>query len=201
MQDALFKSMSQQAEQACQANLSKAKSEAETIVANARVQAKRKHDETVQRLEAELNRAQAHARHMAQIAVERDTLSAKHAIAEDVLARSRQALADLAQSDAFAPVLEGLLATVIDACKQERGSLDGMTVYVPNKHVAHIQNWLSQRGEGNVPVAADVSLSDGAAIQDAAQTYRVSHTLSGRLERLENKARSAALSKLFGGTV
>jgi len=195
----LAETITRQADQACQANLESAKAEKAAILDHARKASEKRRDDVLKSLAGNLAAQSEQARAMAQIAAERETISTRQGLTEEVLSQAKARIRQIAESDAFGPVLEGLSAQVLDACNADTGELTGVTVLVPPRHVDRIRTFLSNNGNGNVPVRAEADLLDGAAVQDDAQTFRISHTLSGRYERLENAARAISLKKLFGG--
>jgi vacuolar-type H+-ATPase subunit E/Vma4 len=195
----LAETITRQADQTCQANLERAKAEKAALLEQAKKAAEKRRDDVLKSLRANLAAQSAQAHAMAEIAAERETISMRQGLAEEVLSQAKSRIDQLAQSDAFGPILEGLSAQVLDACKSELGELSGVTVLVPPRHVDRIRTFLSSSSYGNVPVRGDEALLDGAAVQDDAQTFRISHTLTGRYERLENAARAISLKKLFGG--
>lgn len=194
----LFDTMAQETAQACQNRVANARVESESIHAHARSEIEKSRAETLKAVHDEIERQARRAHTIAEMNAARDAVAVRHQVAEEVLAHVGEELSRRTTSAVFSSVLEGLLSEVLDECRRERGDLNNLVVLVPEKHVSHIQSWLQARDQESLAVEGAPYLQDGAAVQDRERTFRISHTLSGRFENMENEARALCLMRLFG---
>jgi len=189
----LFDTMRRQNQAECDARLSDARRAAEEVLAAARRQAETRDAETRTALKGELEHLSRHNRMIAEAEAEKATLAMENDVVEEILAGVRGALADLANSAQFGPVVEALLAEVMD------GAESGVVVLAPPKYVELCRTWLKSHGRAEVPVEPSQDVWDGVAIQDPRKSYRVTNTLSSRASKLEGEARRHCMTTLFAG--
>ncbi len=145
-------------------------------------------------LDAELAGAHERAVERAQAEANMVVKTTRDQIADGLLERVRQDLAALANSEQMRDVIGKLLREVLGEAPQ------GGTVLAPPAHADFVREQVQQQGRGDLQVEAHPRLSDGVAVQDARQTYRVTNSLSSRYARLERQARRHAMQRLFGHT-
>lgn len=196
---ALVETMARSAAQAAEESLARGRAESEAIRSQARAANDRRRAQSLAETQADIDRLAARARMILEQNAQRDALSIQHRVAEEVLARGRQEIQRLAGEPDFGPVLEDLAASVLAEAEREHGGLDGLVVLAPPAHLDRIRKWVSGRGYAGLTVEPSAGLLDGVAVQDAARTFRISHTLAGRFDKLENEIRALCLTRLFGG--
>jgi vacuolar-type H+-ATPase subunit E/Vma4 len=189
----LFDTMRRQTQAECDARLADARRAAEEVLAVARRQADAREAETRNAITAELDHLARHGRMIAEAEAEKATLAMENDVVEEILAGVRASLDRLAKSAEFGPVVEALLAEVMD------GTDPGMVVLAPAAHVDLCRRWLQSHGYAAVPVEASSDVWDGVAIQDPQKSYRVTNTLSSRAAKLEGEARRHCMTTLFAG--
>ena len=189
----LLELMSQQAEAQRSAITATGKAEAERINTQAQQEGAASRERSLRAAEAELTAAAQRGRERAEAEAHMLVLTTKDTIASEILDAAVAALAQLTSGPAFTPVLERLLAEVLE------GTAGDIVVLAPPSYVDTVKSWLEANGRGGLEVVATSSLKDGVAIQDAAKTYRVTNTLSARFARQEGALRKLCLQQLFGG--
>jgi len=189
----LLELMTQQAEAQRGEIVSQAKAEAGRIDAHARTEAADARERALRAAEADLAAAAQRGRERAEAEAHMLVLTTKDTIASEILGAAEAELARIASGADFKPVLEQLLAEVLD------GAASDVVVLAPQAQVDTVKAWLEANGRAGTEVLATPGLSDGVAIQDAAQTYRVTNTLSARFARQEGALRKLCLQQLFGG--
>ena len=177
---ALFETMTRQVEAESADHLAKARADAERIMADARTAAAASREATLAASRAEVDRL--------------DTLWKQKAQAESVLAKVREDIARLASGAEFQPVLTQLLEELIPAISGEKD----VELLTAETHAGQVRQWLSGHGHAGMDVKASSQFWDGVAGQNRGQTWRVSNTLRGRFERLEQTARKHCMTALFG---
>lgn len=150
-----------------------------------------RHRAAVAAARAELDEAAQHAQQLARIEAEKVAWAGQHKVAEDVLARVRDELDRLVESEAFAPVVEALLKELLAGMRGE------MVVLAPPRHAEQCRLWLREQGVDGATLESCPSLRDGVAVQDCEQTFRISNTLSGRLAKLEPTVRKLCAERLL----
>jgi vacuolar-type H+-ATPase subunit E/Vma4 len=192
MSGGLFDSMSAQVSQECEAEIARAREEAEAIIAAARDRCAVKREEILRHVRGEIAIEDRRAHLMAQAEADREVMSLHKSVKDDVLANAAAELQRIAESTEFGDIVEKLLAEAVTAT-------DGaFVVLAPLSQVSRCESWLKANGHSGVTVHAEAGLTDGIAVQDPAQTYRITNTLSSRLRLLDSEARKHCMSRLFG---
>lgn len=189
----LLELMSAQAQARCDELLARAREEADAIVREARDQCAAERGAALASLDAELAEAERKARERAEAAAHMAMLTAKDAITDEVLQSVLENLVRLAESPSFVPVLERLLDELLD------GAPGDAVVLTHPKHLDTVRAWLGRTGRAGMQTAPLAALTDGAAIQDVARTYRTTNSLRTRFAINEGKARKRCMQRLFGG--
>lgn len=184
--------MAQEVNAYCDRRRSEARQEAERILADGRRVADQEYARGIEATQAEIDRADRRERQRLNAETEKAALAVQHKVVEEVLGEARAELLRLAESDEFGPVLETLLDEILQATPGE-----GLVVLVPPAHADRIRGWLQSRGRSDLEVRPAPALKDGAAVQDARQTFRVSNTLTGRLKVVLDEARKHCHARLF----
>jgi vacuolar-type H+-ATPase subunit E/Vma4 len=191
---ALFETMTRQVEAECAGHLAKARAEAERILADARAKAAASREAALANARAEVQRLDTLWKQKAEAETVRLELTMEKDAVEAVLAEVRAQVARLASSAEFSAVLSRLLSELMPAVP---GGGD-VELVGPPAHVEHIRRWLSGHGAQGITVKESDQFRDGVAAQDRRQTWRISNTLHGRFERLEQAARKHCMTSLFG---
>lgn len=185
--------MAQQAEAQRAAITAAGKSEAEGVTRNAQQEGAASRERSLRAAEAELTAAAKRGRERAEAEAHMLVLTTKDTIASEILDAAQAELGRVASGPGFVPVLERLLAEVLD------GAGSDIVVLAPPAHVDAVKSWLDANGRGGLEVVPTPSLKDGVAVQDAAKTYRITNTLTARFDRQEGALRKVCLQQLFGG--
>lgn len=185
--------MTQQADAERAEVVANAQAEAERIAAKARDEGTATRERALRTAEAELSAAAQRGRERAEAEAHMLVLTTKDTIASEILSDAQAELAKVSSGPEFTPVLESLLAEVLE------GAGDDVVVLAPTAHVDTVKAWLEANGRGGLAVQPSPALKDGVAIQDAAKSYRVTNTLSTRFDRQESALRKLCLQQLFGG--
>jgi len=185
--------MTQQADAQRAEIVAAAQAEAARIDASARAEASDARERALRQAEADLSAAAQRGRERAEAEAHMLVLTTKDTIASEILGAAEAELAKIASGPGFASVLEQLLAEVLE------GAPEQVVVLAPQAHADAVKAWLEANGRGGAEVVATSALSDGVAIQDAGQTWRVTNTLSARFARQEGALRKSCIQQLFGG--
>lgn len=185
--------MTQQADAERAEIVANAEAEAQRIAAKAREEGQAARERALRNAEAELSAAAQRGRERAEAEAHMLVLTTKDTIASEILADAQAALAKIGSGPDFKPVLESLLAEVLE------GAGEDVVVLAPPAHLDTVKAWLEANGRGGLAVEAAPSLKDGVAIQDASKSYRVTNTLATRFVRQESALRKLCLQQLFGG--
>ena len=188
----LLELMTEEASAKREAVLVRAREDAEAIREAARARAAGRRREAVDALRAELDAQAIRDRDRAEASAQMKAQATKEMVAEEVLGAAAEELQRLAHQPAFEPVLEKLLEELL------AGAPDGVVVLVPAGYEDKVFTWLTGRGKANLNVEVDPELVDGVALRDLRGRFRVSNTLSLRLNKVESAARSACVAALFG---
>lgn len=191
---ALFETMAQQVAQQCDQRRSEANREAERIRAEGRGTADQRYESGLAVVKAELDAADRRVRHQVAVEAEKSKLAAQHQVVEEVLAQVKQEIGRMASSADFGSILEALLEEILGVVSGQ-----GLVVLSPPAHVDRLRQRLAETGRDGVAVVAYPALTDGVAVQDERRSYRISNTLSGRLNVVSNDARKLCQNRLFGG--
>jgi vacuolar-type H+-ATPase subunit E/Vma4 len=191
---ALFATMTRQVEAESADHLAKARADAERILADARAKAAASREATLAAARAEVDRLDTLWKQKAQAESTRLELAMENDAVEAVLAKVREDVTRLAAGAEFQQILSRLLEQLMPAISGEKD----VELLGDEKQLAHIRQWLSSHGHGSLDVKASGQFWDGVAAQDRRQTWRVSNTLRGRFERLEQAARKHCMTALFG---
>lgn len=194
-QSSLFDTMTAQVEAQCEENLARARAEADRILADADAEASAARDRMLKATQAEIDTLDDRSRQKAEAEAAKAKLEMRNDIVEMVMAKVRAEVESIVAGSNFPAILDALLTTLVGNAELRNGSV----VLAPEAHVAHVQQWLSSHGHDGVPVEGSRVTWDGVAIQDEAQTYRISNTLTGRYTRVESEARRHCMVSLFGG--
>ncbi len=190
---ALFDSMAQQVAQTVEKRLADARQEADRIRAEGQRTAEELYTRGMESARAEIEAADRRTRQQVSSEAEKNRLAAQHQVVEEVLEEVRRELARRADSPGFVSVLEALLAEIL-----EQETRNDLVVLAPAAHVDAVRSWLEQTGRGGLTVEPWPDVVDGVAVQDPRRTFRISNTLSGRLEIVINHARKLCQDRLFG---
>lgn len=191
---ALFETMARQVAQQCEERRSEALREAERIRSEGRRVAEQRYEAGLAAVKAELDAADRRVRHQVEVEAEKSKLAAQHQVVEEVLAQVREEVKRLASSDELGTILEALLDEVLHEVSGQ-----DLVVLAPPAHVERLRQKLAETGRGHIEVRPFAALTDGVAVQDARRSFRVSNTLSGRLNVVANDARKLCQNRLFGG--
>ncbi len=186
--------MAQQVQADCDEHLAQARAEADRIMADARAKAEASREAALADARAEKERLDALWKQKAEAESIRLELAMKNEAVKAVLAEVQAGIRRLVDSPDFTGVLDRLLDELMDAA----GDQGDIVVLGPPAQADHIKQWLADHGKQNVPVEGSQELWDGVAVQDPAKTYRISNTLTGRFERVEQDARKHCMTALFG---
>ena len=189
---ALLDIMTKQVEAERDEIISRANAEAARIRENAESRAAQKRTQTLAALDTELEAQAKRSRERAEAAAEMVALTTKDTVTDELLDEVRAELKRIAASPEFKDVLSALLAELM-ADAPESG-----IVRVPPAHADHCREWLESNGRGGMTVEPSAQVSDGVAVEDEAQTFRVTNTLTTRFERLESSLRRYCIQELFG---
>ena len=192
MGSALLETMTAQVTEECEANIAAAQEEAAAIKSEAETRAASQRETVEAVTEAEMTRLDDRYRQMAQAEASRADLVVKNDTVRAVMDKVNAEIRATVSSGRFPAVLEALLGSLRDEIRE------GLVVLGPEAHLDHIRGWLSNNGFTGVSVEASADLWDGVAVQDAARTYRISNTLTGRFGRVEQEARRVCMLSLFG---
>lgn len=191
---ALFETMAQQVAQQCEERRSDALREAERIRSEGRRIAEQRYEAGLAAVKAELDAADRRVRHQVEVEAEKSKLAAQHQVVEEVLAQVREEIKRLASSDEFGAILEALLDEVLHEVSGQ-----DLVVLAPPDHAERLRQKLAETGRGHIEVRPFAALTDGVAVQDTRRSFRISNTLSGRLNVVANDARKLCQNRLFGG--
>lgn len=189
----LFETLRRQAQAECDNRLAAAHQTAEQIAAKARSQADARRANAEKALQTELDHLTEHGRMLADAEAEKASLAMQNDVVEEVLESVGAALERLAHSADFGPVLELLLAEVMD------GANSGVVVLAPPAHVDTCRRWLESHGRASAAVEPSPEVTDGVAIQDARKSYRITNSLTSRAAKLKAEARKYCMKILFRG--
>ncbi len=173
--------------------LAEARRQADAIIEGARADAEAKRQETLAEIEAELRDIAERERALVKAETDKAAMSVEDQVAEDALAKVRQELKAVAESPRFPGILEGLLHELLQDAPPD------VKVIAPEAHAGHVQDWLTENGYTGIEVEGAAWLVDGAALEDPKRSYRITNTLTGRFEKLQNQARRLCMKRLFGG--
>ncbi|MFP6616138.1 MAG: V-type ATP synthase subunit E [Candidatus Hydrogenedentota bacterium] len=192
MGSALLETMTAQVTEECDGNRAAAQQEADAIQAEADRKSAAQREATQSATDAEMDRLDERWRQMAHAEASRASLMAKNDAVKAIMQKVESEIRRIVESDEFPAILDALLVSLAT-------EIEGEVVLIgPESHVAHIESWLSSNGHDGIKVEGSNEFWDGVAIQDPAQTYRISNTLSGRYGRVEQEARRLCMIKLFG---
>jgi len=189
---ALLETMTAQAMEECDSTRNTAQQEADAILADAKAQSQAQRES----VEAQVTREMAHLDErwgqMAHAEASRADLTVKNDSVTAVLASVQAEIRRIVSSPDFGGILDALLASLMQAADGE------IVVLGPEAHLDSVKKWLAGNGHANVKVVASPEIWDGVAIQDPGRKYRVSNTLTGRYQRIEETARKRCMSAMFG---
>lgn len=192
MGSALLETMTAQVTEECDGNRAAAQQEAEAIQAEADRKSAAQREATQSATDAEMDRLDARWRQMAHAEASRANLVAKNDAVKAVMQKVESEISRIVEGDDFPAILDALLASLAT-------EIDGDVVLIgPEGHIDHIKSWLASNGHDGIGVEASTEFWDGVALQDPAQTYRISNTLTGRYGRVEQEARRLCTIQLFG---
>ncbi len=176
----------------CEAKLLSAREQAARVRDAARERAKQRRADLIAAVEAEISEADRRSRERAEAEAEMVLLTTKDTITDEILAKVRKELEATASSSDFPSVLGALLKELMPEAPPSG------VVLVPSAHEAYCREWLSNNGYGGMTVVARKDVVDGVAVQDAAQTFRVTNTLGTRFQQMEASLRKYCVTELFG---
>lgn len=192
MGSALLETMTAQVTEECEGNRAAAQQEADAIQAEAERKSAAQREATQSAIDAEMDRLDERWRQMAHAEASRADLVVKNDAVKAVMKKVESEIRRIVESNEFPAVLEALLASLAT-------EIQGDVVLIgPEGHADHIKAWLSSNGHAGVAVETSADLWDGVALQDPAQTYRISNTLTGRYGRVEQDARRLCMVNMFG---
>lgn len=191
----LFETMSAQIEAECGEHRAAAQAEADRIASEARAKADAARTAALAAAQAERDRLDSLWRQKGEAERIRLELAMKNDAVEAVLAEARAEIARAVASPEFGDVLDKLLAELMEEAP-ESGDLK---VLAPPKYTDRVSSWLSENGRAGVDVEASQAFEDGVAVQDPGRTFRISNTLSGRFELMEQDIRKQCMTTLFDG--
>ena len=192
MGSALLETMTAQVTEECDGNRATAQQEADAIKAEAESKSAARREATQSATDAEMKRLDERWRQMAHAEASRADLMVKNDAVIAVMKKVESEIHRIVDSGEFPAVLDALLASLAT-------EIQGDVVLIgPEGHVDHIKSWLSSNGHDGIAVEGSADFWDGVAIQDPAQTYRISNTLTGRYGRVEQDARRLCMINLFG---
>ncbi len=191
MEAALIATLEAKASSECESKAAEAERQANAIVAAAQAQVEEQRKAAVARESDSLAFQERRAKLVAESEADREGLAMQQAVVDQALDAARSEFSRLASSADFAPMIESLLASAMEAAPEEA------TVIVPTAQLERCQGWLKSNGHARATVQGSNTLTDGVSVQDSNQTYRVIHTLSSRYEKLEREARKRSLQILF----
>lgn len=176
----------------CDAKLEAARANAERITSESRTRADKRRADLLAAVEQEVTDLKRRSRERVEAETEMVILTTKDTVTDELLGRVRKELAGRAASTDFSDVLSAFLAELMP-----QAPADGV-VLVPAAHEAHCRQWLADNGHGDMEVQPRKELTDGVAVQDKAQTFRITNTLSARFQQLEAQLRKYCVAELFG---
>lgn len=176
----------------CEAKLTAAREQAARVRDEARARAAQRRADLLATVEAEKAELDRRSRERAEAESEMVLLTTKDTVTDEILGRVRAELASVSNGPQFPAILEQLLTELLPEAPE------GGVVLVPVAHEAHCRAWLANNGHGALEVEARRELTDGVAVQDKAQTFRITNTLSTRFEQLEPSLRKHCVTELFG---
>jgi vacuolar-type H+-ATPase subunit E/Vma4 len=189
---ALLETMTAQVMEKCESTRSAAQQEADVILADAKAQGQAQRESVEAQLAREMDHLDERWEQMAHAEASRADLTVKNDAVSAVLDVVQTEIRRIVSSSEFGTVLDALLTSLMQAADGD------IVVLGPESHLDRVKKWLADNGHGGVKVEASPEMWDGVAIQDPAQTYRVSNTLSGRYHRIEETARKQCMSTMFG---
>lgn len=176
----------------CEAKLSAAREQAAQLRDEARARAAKRRDDLMAAVEAEKAELDRRSKERAEAESEMVLLTTKDTVTDEILGRVKAELTAVANGPQFPAILEQLLTELLPEAPK------GGVVLVPAPHEAHCREWLANNGHAGLEVQPRRDLTDGVAVQDKAQTFRVTNTLSTRFEQLEASLRKYCVTELFG---
>ena len=188
----LLDTMTAQVVAECDSNLSDARIEADTILADARSQSQAQRDAVQAATAREMEHLDERWKQMAHAEASRADLVVKSDAVNAVLDSAQAEVRALVNSNRFGNVIDALLESLM---KEVVGDV---VVVGPATHKDHVKLWLANNGHASVAVESSPEMWDGVAIQDLECTYRISNTLTGRYHRIENSARKHCMVTMFG---
>jgi vacuolar-type H+-ATPase subunit E/Vma4 len=190
----LFETMTRQVEAECAGHLAKARAEAERILADARAKAVTSRDATLATARAEVDRLDVLWKQKTEAESVRLELAMENDAVEAVLEKVRAEMTRVAAG----PEFPGLLSRLLDELIPAIPSGDDVELLGPAAHIEHIRQLIGTRGKQRIEVKASDQFQDGVAAQDRARTWRISNTLHGRFQHMEQAARKHCMTTLFG---
>jgi vacuolar-type H+-ATPase subunit E/Vma4 len=174
--------------------LKAAHAEADRIMAQARheMDALRLKTQAAAHVDAERMRVQRLAQ--AERQAEKELLTLRDRVVEDVLNQARQQAIDVADTSEFEPILKALLSEVV------RDAPNEAIVEVPPAYEQKCREQLDALGHRGLRVIAVEHMRDGVALRDQDQTFRVLNTLASRFDRVVSQARRLCMHRLFEET-
>jgi len=186
----LLELLEQQAEEERNGVAETGKAEAASIREEARALAKRRREKALHQTEEELAAELQRARERAEAEAYMVEMTAKDRVTDEILAAVRSKLSALAESPEFVHVLEALLEELLPEAPE------GGVLLAPQQHVDQVRRWLADRDRSDLAVEPFTGLRDGVAVQDGPRTYRISNTLTSRLNRQTGALRRFCLERL-----
>ncbi len=189
----LLETMTQEVENERVRIVDSARAEAARLLAEAQAEAGRRRDRAVADATAELAEAAQRSRERAEAEAEMIVLTTKDTITDEILSAVAQELDRVVEQPGFPAILEALLEEALaDTPLAE-------VVLAPPEHVERCRQWLADHGHEALEVRGKDSLPDGIALQDLQRSFRVTNTLSARLDHQEGRLRKLCLTRLLPG--
>jgi vacuolar-type H+-ATPase subunit E/Vma4 len=186
--------MTQEADAQCARIREDAARAAEELRQAAMQEAAKRREEVLAELDRELRALHQRACDRAAAEIHMRLLTAKDAIADELLQQVEKEIEALVSREEFLPILRRLLDELLESGEE------GDVVLVPQAYTDTVRAWLQEKHR-SFRIEPVAFLRDGVALQDAAQSYRVTNTLSQRFRAMENHLRKFCQQQLSNGTV
>ncbi len=173
--------------------LAEAEQQANSIIEEARTEREQKREAALEDARRDAEIAERNAREQGRADAERTALMLQETVAEDAIRRVRDKIRHTMSTSAASQIVEALLAELAG----ELGA--GRRVLVSPDHAGVCRRWLAEHDLDDTEVVEDAGIVDGVAVEDADRSFRITNTLSARLDKRQNDARRLCLDMLFDG--
>lgn len=189
--DAFLNRMTELLEQRCLECLKEAEFRADEILSKAKMQSEEQLCEALENARAKAENLKRRVKTQVKEEATDQILLLRETLVEETLA----AISDSIEEIVNGPDFPHVLVTLIEETLHQ---IEGKAIVkVPQLHLDYCRQWLDKRNYPHVSLDPISEMRDGVIIEDPDHTFRITNTLSGRLEKSVGDIRMLCIKKFF----